>query len=587
MRLVILIVNNYYIKLLSGIWDHLSKRRKKQFIFLLGLGVVSAFTEVIGLGAIFPFFAILVSPDKIIKMHEFQVIMGFFDLRTSDELLALLTVVLIVAMLIASAIRLLLIWVSATLSFSAAGDLSVEIYNRTLYQPYAVQISRNSSEIIAAIGSKVGSAMQFLHQAVCLVSSSLILVVLTSTLMYISSKIILLVSLFFGGVYFIISKLSRDSLAKNGEILNKGAPKIVKSLQEGLGGVRDILLDGSQKYYSELYEKTNNEIRRAQSTIAFINMAPRYLIEGLGFSLLALVAYWMTRNQPERELVLPILGAFALGAQRILPALQVIFGAWTAMIASSLAVEDILKLLNQTLPIKNHINVANPINFSSNIKLESVYFSYNEGDPPVLQNINLEIQKGERIGIVGVTGSGKSTLLDILMGLLEPTSGRLMVDGKEITPSLMPHWRKNIAHVPQGIYLADATIAENIALGVPIDKIDMIKIKNVAERAYISEVIELRNGGYSSQVGERGVNLSGGQRQRLAIARALYKGASVLMLDEATSALDTSAELRVMTSIKKLDRDLTVIIVAHREASIKDCDRILKIENGKLIQVIN
>ena len=263
-----------------------------------------------------------------------------------------------------------------------------------------------------------------------------------------------------------------------------------------------------------------------------------------------------------------------------------IYQSWASLKGSKTVLIKIVDLLDVKIPISNVIKVKKPFVFKNNIKFKNVSFKYKSNLKETISNLNLEIIKGERLGIVGKTGSGKSTLIDLLMGLLLPSSGSLYIDDIEIKnkyfSSLLTSWRLSIAHVPQNIFLLNATIAENIAIGVPINKIDFNRLKNAAEQACISKFIESTKKGYYSMTGERGVMLSGGQLQRIALARAFYKKANVLIFDEATSALDINTEKKIINSIKEVSKDITMIFVAHRHSTLKYCDRIIEIDNGNI-----
>ena len=286
--------------------------------------------------------------------------------------------------------------------------------------------------------------------------------------------------------------------------------------------------------------------------------------------------------------VIPLLGALALGAQRVLPALQQIYNGWAALRGYNTAIQEVLAMLNQPLP--PHQSVAVPLMLQDGIRFGVVHFRYGPERPEVLRGLDLEIRSGERIGLIGSTGSGKSTTVDLLMGLLAPTAGRLLVDGEDLHdpahPERLAAWRAAIAHVPQSIYLADGSIAENIAFGVPREKIDLARVKQAAEQAQIASFIEASSDGYGSFVGERGIRLSGGQRQRIGIARALYREVQVLVLDEATSALDTDTEALVMEAIERLSRDLTLVMVAHRLSTLSNCHRVIELANGRVKKIL-
>jgi ATP-binding cassette subfamily B protein len=289
-------------------------------------------------------------------------------------------------------------------------------------------------------------------------------------------------------------------------------------------------------------------------------------------ALIAFLALAMAIQQDGLELALPLLGAFALGAQRLLPLLQQVYQSWATLRGASKTVDHVLALLEQPLPRHVKEPPPPPLPYYRDIELRDVGHQYNPGGPWVLRHISFRITKGSRVGVKGTTGSGKSTLLDIVMGLLSPTTGQVLVDGAPVTATNQRAWQAHIAHVPQSIYLADASVAENIAFGTPSAQIDLERVREAAGRAQIAKTIEALPNGYDTLVGERGVQLSGGQRQRIGIARALYKRADVLVFDEATSALDTKTEAEVMGAIQSLDRELTIFLIAHRLSTLEGCD---------------
>ena len=302
----------------------------------------------------------------------------------------------------------------------------------------------------------------------------------------------------------------------------------------------------------------------------------------MGIALIATLAYALSLRAEGIASVLPLLGALALSAQRLLPALQQAYGAWASINGSRASTAEIVALLDQ--PFQEDLLRLEPValSFEESIRFKDVRFRFSSEGPWVLDNFNLNITKGTRLGIIGGTGSGKSTSLDLLMGLLTPTEGMILVDGQPFNGTRVRAWQKTIAHVPQSIFLADTTIAENIAFGVPKGEIDIELVRKVARQAQISEFIESSPASYWANIGERGVRLSGGQRQRIGIARALYKKAKVLVFDEATSSLDTTTELSVMDAIDGLDRDLTIVMIAHRITTLSRCDSIVKVEHGRI-----
>jgi ABC-type bacteriocin/lantibiotic exporter with double-glycine peptidase domain len=378
----------------------------------------------------------------------------------------------------------------------------------------------------------------------------------------------------------VIIRLTRKQLLVDSLCAARETTQVIKSLQEGLGGIRDVLIDGSQSAYCQIYRNADIPLRRAQGNSYFINASPRFGMESLGMILIATLAYSLAQQADGIAKAIPILGALALGAQRLLPVLQQAYGAWTLINSAQVSLKDTLELLDQPLPDYVNQSVVQALRFNENISLKKLGFRYGEETPYVFKQISFTITKGSRVGFIGTTGSGKSTLLDIVMGLLQPTNGVLEVDGQAITPANQRAWQLHIAHVPQAIFLADSTIEENIAFGVPKDKIDHDRVRQAAQQAQIAESIESWPAEYQTFVGERGIRLSGGQRQRIGIARALYKQADVIIFDEATSALDNETEHAVMQAIENLSEDLTILIIAHRLTTLKNCTQILELGAG-------
>ena len=572
--------------LLKRLWQHISTRRRRQFGLLLVLMLFASFAEILSIGAVLPFLGVLTAPERIFELPAAQSVIQALRLTEPKQLLLPLAVAFSVAALIAGAMRLLLLWASTRLSFATGADLSIGIYRRTLYQPYAVHCARNSSEVIDGISGKAnGVIYNIIVPTLTLISSSIMLIVILIALLSVQPVIALVAFGGFGLIYVVIIRLTRKQLLADSKCVARETTQVIKSLQEGLGGIRDVLIDGSQAPYCEIYRNADLPLRRAQGNSLFISASPRYGMEALGMILIAMLAYSLAKQVDGIAKAIPILGALALGAQRLLPVLQQAYGAWTQMNSGQVSLKDTLELLDQPLPDYAYQPISEKLPFHHNITLKQLDFRYSEHSPYVLNQLNLNIAKGSRVGFIGTTGSGKSTLLDIIMGLLQPTNGTLEIDGQRITPANHRAWQLHIAHVPQAIFLADSTIKENIAFGVPKDKIDHLRVKQAAQQAQIADSIESWPKQYQTFVGERGVRLSGGQRQRIGIARALYKQANVIIFDEATSALDNETEQAVMQAIENLSQDLTLLIIAHRLTTLRNCNQIIELGDGGIKRI--
>ena len=543
--------------------------------------ILASLAEMLSIGTVLPFLAVLSAPGLIYEHPIAQPFIQAFGLASADQLLLPFALVFGLAALLAGCVRLFLLWASTRLSFAAGADLSVNIYRRTLYQPYMVHIARNSSEVINGITLKAnGVIYSIISPVLMLISSGIMLAAILITLLSVEPVISLVAFGGFALIYGIIISATRARKIQNGQLIAKESTLVIKSLQEGLGGIRDVLIDGSQATYCEIYRSADLSLRYAQGSNQFVSQSPRYGMEALGMLLIATLAYMLAQQSEGIAKAIPVLGALALGAQRLLPVMQQAYQAWSSMQGGLASFQDTLDLLDQPLPSYADQPAPEPFAFQQCIRLNQLAFRYGAQAPWILKNLDLVIDRGGRIGFIGATGSGKSTLLDIVMGLLRPTEGGLEIDGQPVTALNARAWQAHIAHVPQVIYLTDSTIEENIAFGVPIDRIDRARVRWAAKQAQIDDVILTWPDKYGTFVGERGIRLSGGQRQRIGIARALYKRADVIVFDEATSALDNETEKAVMQAIDGLSSDLTVLIIAHRLTTLKNCTQIVELADG-------
>lgn len=568
--------------LIQRLWRHLSSRRRKQIFLLLMLMIMVSLVEIVSIGSILPFLAVLTSPDKVFN-HKFAIpIVRWLNLSDPKDLLLPFTTAFCAAAVLSASVRLLLVWVQTKLSYSIGADIALNVYKRTLHQPYSVHIARNSSEIINGVyGKAFGISSYVIIPSLVIASTTILLIAILATLLTIEPVATLSGVVSLGLIYSFVVKFSHRRLFNNSRQIADQAGNVIRSLQDGLGGIRDVLINHSQNIYCEAFAKANKLLCNAQSQTALISQSPRYTVEAVGILTIAILAYNLAVRDQGLSMAIPLLGALALGAQRLLPLMQQAFQAWAAIRGNQASFVDTLELLDQPMNIYESSDNSKLL-FEHSIRFNAVSFKYQSGSVNVLSDLELVIPKGSRVGFIGATGSGKSTLLDLLLGLLTPTEGSLEVDGTPIDASNCRAWQSRIAHVPQSIFLTDSTVTSNIAFGVSPEKIDQSKVRSSAARAQILDFIESLPQGFDTELGERGVRFSGGQRQRIGIARALYKRADLIIFDEATSALDNETESAVMEAINSLSQDLTILIVAHRLTTLKNCDLIVQLDTGRI-----
>ncbi|MCH4544007.1 ABC transporter ATP-binding protein [Ochrobactrum sp. A-1] len=559
------------------LFDHLSPERRRAFLPLLLLMLAGAVAEVVTIGAIVPLLAFIAAPAGMpIKNDAAARLLNFLGAGDPATTVYIVTGFFALAALIAAGLRLLLLQVSNSFIYGISYELGVKLYADTLHQPYTYHTQRNSSEIIASINKVQMVTNGVLVPIMQAGIASVIGLFIIAGLVIIDPTVAVVAGMGFGAIYLVASVTARKRLRRNSRVIAAAQSQRVKTMQEGVGGIRDILLDRSQPVFVEIYEEAEAGFRDARVRNAVLGGAPRFIVEAVGMVLIAIVAVVVVQRPGGLAAALPVLGALALGAQRLLPLIQQVYSGWASAMGNRSVVVDVVALLSR--PAACMPEESPPLPFEHSIKLDEVTYAYPGGRNAALQGISLEIPKGARVGIAGKTGSGKSTLMDIVLGLLEPQAGSVLIDGVELTPANRAAWQQNIAHVPQAIFLTDASIAENIAFGMRAEDIDHDRVRRAAEQAELGDVIAALPQGYNTRVGERGIQLSGGQRQRIGIARALYKQASVLVFDEATSALDTETESAVMAAIERLDRNLTILIIAHRLSTLEGCDMVVRLD---------
>lgn len=553
--------------------------RRRDLLTLFVLTIGSLFAEMVTVGAVLPL--LLLATDQAVANHGLaaRLIWRLGAGYGQQELFVGAAMLFAGAALSAALLRLLVLRFSGRVAFGIGHEVSTAIFSRTLNQPYSYYVGRNPSEVFAGLDK-----IQALIFAVVLpmiqglVAVTIVLAIL-AVLLAIAPGITLIAAGVVAAIYGTITLFIGSSLRANSRVISAMSTARMKALQEGHGGLRDILLEQAQEVFEEKYRHLDAAYRRAQSRNLFVTSAPRIIVEGCGVLLIAAVVLYVNGRPGGIVAAIPALGAVAIAAQRLLPLLNSAYLSWSQLSGNRDILRDVLALLRT--PVLARQGKAAPLPFATDIVFDDVDLHYPDR-PPALTQISLRIEAGARLAIIGPTGSGKSSLLDLLMGIVEPTRGEIRVDGIRLDDALRNHWQATLAHVPQSIYLADASIAANIAFGHAEADIDLARVRSAAERSRLADFVQALPQGYDTRVGDRGVRLSGGQRQRIGIARALYKQARVLVLDEPTGQLDAETEREILTTIAGLDDRLTIILVTHQATALAGMNRIARLEGGRL-----
>jgi len=549
---------------------------------VIALMLTGAFAEMVTIGAVLPFLTLLVESEEgstFVFLRD-----GFTDLgfeSRTDQVLAA-TLLFGAVALSAGALRFFLIVKTQRFIERVGIDLSRRLFTHVLSLPYSYHSSTHSSMILGGLEKTNTVLTGMLLPVANALTAFVLMIFLVAALISINPGAAIAMAVLGSAMYLGVRQVTRQRLRRAGAVRAEGMRARINIAQDAIGGVRDVIIDQTRDHFADRFDAIVKPTFHAQGTIGIISLAPRVVIEAFGMVLVAGLAYALAIGEGGVGAALPVVGAMALGAQRLMPLLQLVYVGWSAAAGSKQLALDILQLMEQPLPAEPAEAVTVRIPPPSEILFERVSFRYPSGNVTAVHNATFSARRGDRIGIIGQTGSGKSTLMDLLLGLLEPQEGRILIDGVPLDATIRRAWQRHVAHVPQAIYLSDNSVAENIAFGTNRHAIDRVRMIDAARKAELHDFIETLPEGYDTLVGERGVRLSGGQRQRIGIARALYKEASVIVFDEATAALDTETEAAVMRSIFDLRDDLIVFIIAHRLSTIEPCTKVLSLASGHI-----
>ena len=573
------------------VWTLLPKRQKRRALALLGLLVVSAFASAVMVAAIFPFLALISDPSWGADRAVVIWFRDAFGLTSDYRFVFAVGLLSVAAILLGNA--LLVARTVATQGFTQylILDLSRSILHHYLAQPYVFFLNRHSGDLSTVVLSETQQAVgQFLNPAMICVASGLTIIAVSGSVIAIEPAIGLAAFAAIGGCYFLLLRLTRKHMRSFGVRRAKANAARYQIVGEAFGGSKDIKLLGLEREYARRFSEPAAEMARVETVAQILQASPRFAIQAIVFSgvifvCLLLVGPDTLGTEGAAAGLLPLLGLMALAAQRLMPEISEFYRTITLMRFGAAAVDRLWGDLSQAVEQRDLPAAApQPLRLTEALELDRVTFRYPGSEQAGLHDLSLSIRAGDRVGIVGATGAGKTTLADIILGLLTPTSGEIRADGTGIDTQTLRAWQRSVSYVPQDIFLLDASIAENIALGAQGGDIDRGRVERAARRARLHDfIIDALPHGYDTETGERGVRLSGGQRQRVGIARALYRDSDLIVLDEATSALDNLTEAEVMQAIEALPGDKTLVMIAHRLSTLQRCNRIVLLEAGRVI----
>jgi ABC-type multidrug transport system fused ATPase/permease subunit len=572
-------------------WALLDVLERRNAWLVLGVIIIGALASAVMVGSVMPFLAVMADPSRIETTPILAWAFKAFGFSSVYGFLVGLGIASFAVIIVSSLIQIARTWAVAQFSMMRIHSISHRLLSSYLAQPYAFFLNRHSGEMGARVLTESEQVvLRFLSPAAELIAATLTTLAIISLLLWVNPIVTMASFVVIGGSYILIYRLARKNIKELGQTRVAANHQRFRLSNEALTGIKDIKLLGREKAYLERYAAPSIQMARAQSKITIISSVPQFVLQAValgGVILLCLLLIDPDGVPSGNALggVLPTLGVFAFAGQRLMPELSKLYNSLALIQVGSAAVDSVyedlvLSKISDGLP--DSLPMA--MGLKSGLQLENVCFAYPNTDQAGVRNVSLSITAGEKIGIVGTTGAGKTTLADIILGLLEPQLGRLMADHIEITQDNLRAWMQTVGYVPQDIFLTDAPVAENIALGISKKDINFERVREAAQIARIDQfIMDELSDGYQTNIGERGVRLSGGQRQRIGIARALYHNADLIVFDEATSALDNITEHDVIAAIDALPGDKTVLMIAHRLSTVKGCDRIIVLDKGQLV----
>tara|TARA_X000000950_G_scaffold87178_1_gene109793 strand:+ start:7639 stop:9414 length:1776 start_codon:yes stop_codon:yes gene_type:complete len=565
----------------------LSSQERKHAALLMVMIIIMAFLDMIGVASILPFMAVVTNPSIIetnLILNTMYQYSSLFGVENNQQFIFALGVLVFILLVFSLGFKTLTTYLQVRFVSMSEYTIGKRLMKGYLCQPYSWFLSRHSADLGKIILSEVGQVIgNGIRPIIELIAKGLTTIALIALLVLVDPRLTLIIGLSMSLVYLFIFYFVRNFLKRTGEERLNNNQLRFKAISEAFGAAKEVKIGGLEKTFIENFSNSAQVVAKSVASSQIIGQLPRFILEAIAFGGILLIILYSISETGSFSSAIPVISLFVFAGYRLLPSIQHIYASFTQLVFIGSSIDRLYNDL-KNLKTFNKKQEQGILPFNKTISLKNVCYNYPNSSRTTLKDLNLSIPAKSIIGLVGATGCGKTTTIDIILGLLTPQMGTLEVDGKVITEQNTRSWQRLIGYVPQHIYLSDDTVAANIAFGMEPENIDQDMIEKVSKIANLHEfVINDLPQKYNTEIGERGVRLSGGQRQRIGIARALYHSPKVLVLDEATSALDNQTEKAVMDAVNNLGKDITIILIAHRLNTVKNCDIIYKLDNGQII----
>ncbi len=571
----------------------LSRGEKIQLLVLLLTVILMSFLQVAGIASVMPFIALVLEPNLVYENEWLSRAYELFNFSDVHSFIIAIGITMFVFIVFSNAVSALANWLKMRFAWQNNHRLSRRLLEKYLSMPYSYFLNQNSSDLSKNVLGEVGHLTKdFMIPMLMLVSKGIMIIFILAMLLWVNVMVTLIAVFFLGGAYAVIFLSIRKKLKHRGALRLQANKMRYKAVSEAFGGIKEIKVMHREPYFIKKYSQASKEHVRHQAWKAVVGLIPGYALEALAFGgIILFVLLLIISMEGNVQRIVPLVAVFTYAGQKLMPAFQQIFDSFTKMQFNQTVITRLHRDITHgespgqpraSLKLKQEL--PKPIPFNKEIRLNDITYYYPNTTIPVIANLNLVIKRNTSIALVGATGAGKTTLVDIILGLLIPQKGVIEVDGVPLNEDNIFNWQLNLGYVPQHIYLKDDTVAANIAFGLAEKDVDREMLYHVTKVANIYDFIvnELPQG-FETMVGERGIRLSGGQRQRIGIARALYHDPEVIVFDEATSALDGATEDAVLEAMENAARLKTLIVIAHRLTTVKNCDAIYLIDKGKIV----